>query len=195
MFKKHKQYYLSDLSWRRWRYKNTSLLLLGILVFVCLARTPAVDNLIVHVGNLGYLGAFITGIFFVSTFTAIPAGYMLYHLADYLNPGEVALLAGLGSVIGDYLIFRLFKDQIFHELAPIFQKLSHKTLRSLFKTPYFSWLLPVLGAVLIASPLPDELGVSLLGLSKIRKWQFLAVTYALNVAGIFAITSAAKLAT
>lgn len=75
----------------------------------------------------------------------------------------------------------------------MFTRLQHPTLRALFKTPYFSWLLPVIGAAVIASPLPDEAGVSLLGLSKIRKWQFFAITFALNAVGIFLIVSVATL--
>jgi len=33
---------------------------------------------------------------------------------------------------------------------------------------YLSWSLPVIGAVIIASPFPDELGISLMGFSKMK---------------------------
>ena len=49
-----------------------------------------------HWSPMGYLGAFITGIFFVSTFTVVPASVVLFRLAESLHPIEVALLAGLG---------------------------------------------------------------------------------------------------
>ncbi len=179
--------------WRRWRYKNTTLLFLGLLLFIYLAQTPQVDSLIRQAGTLGYVGAFITGIFFVSTFTAAPAGLVLFNLADHLHPVEVAIMAGLGAMVGDYLIFRLLKDHIFEELQPILGKLQHPYVRTLFKTPYFAWLLPVIGAFIIASPLPDEAGISLLGLSKIKRWQFFLVTYILNALGILGIVYIAKL--
>lgn len=179
--------------WKRWPYKNTTLLVLGLVVFVLMARSPAADSAIKQIGDLGYLGAFVTGIFFVSTFTVVPAGYVLFALAENLHPLEVALLAGLGAMIGDYIIFRLVRDQIFDELKPILSRLQHPAFRTLFKTPYFNWLLPVIGAAVIVSPLPDEAGVSLLGLSKIRKWQFFMITFSLNAIGIFLIVSVAKL--
>lgn len=179
--------------WRRWRYKNTALLVVSLVAFFYLARTPFVDSIIRQIGGLGYLGAFITGIFFVSTFTVAPAAVVLYHLADNLHPIEVALLAGLGAMVGDYIIFRFMKDRVFDELRPIFSKINHPYLRSLFKTPFFAWTLPVIGAAIIASPLPDEVGVSMLGLSKIRRWQFFLVTFLLNAAGIFFIVAATKL--
>lgn len=191
--KKKKSPYSPVQHWKNWPYKNTTFLVLGLIAFILLVRVPAVDDAIKQVGGLGYLGAFLTGIFFVSTFTAVPAAYVLYSLAETLHPVEIALLAGLGAMLGDYLIFRLVKDSLFEELKPALTKLQHPALRTLFKTPYFSWLLPFIGAVVIASPLPDEAGVSLLGLSKIRKWQFFAITFALNAVGIFLVVTAARL--
>jgi uncharacterized membrane protein YdjX (TVP38/TMEM64 family) len=52
--------------------------------------------------------------------------------------------------------------------------------------------MPFLGALIIASPVPDEIGVSILGLTKIRYWQFFMVTFILNALGIFLIVTAAK---
>ncbi len=190
---KHKHYKQMRRRWRRWRYKNTCFLLLSLVLFFILAQTPFVDSIIGQIGNLGYLGAFITGIFFVSTFTVAPAAVVLYHLADSLHPIEVALLAGLGAMVGDYIIFRFMKDRVFDELQPLFSKINHPYLRTLFKTPLFAWTLPVIGAAIIASPLPDEIGVSMLGLSKIRRWQFFVVTFLLNAAGIFIVVVVARL--
>lgn len=179
--------------WHRWKYKNTTLLIVSIITFIYLAQTPTIQSLIKQAGTLGYFGAFITGIFFVSTFTAAPAAIVLFNIADNLHPIEVALLAGLGAMVGDYLIFRLMKDKIFDEMRPIFTRLQHPYVRTLFKTPYFAWLLPVIGALIIASPLPDEVGVSMLGLTKIKRWQFFLVTYLLNAFGILVIVYLAKL--
>ena len=64
------------------------------------------------------------GIFFVSTFTVVPAMYVLYVLADKFNPFEVAVFAGLGALLGDYLIFRFLKDKIFEELKPLMERYS-----------------------------------------------------------------------
>jgi len=178
---------------RHWRYWNSTLLVLSVTAFIFLARTPSISNAISQIGSLGYIGSFITGVMFVSTFTAVPATFVLFEMADKLNPVMVAIFAGFGAMVGDYLIFRFFQDKVFDELKPIFTKLSYPAVRTLFKTPYFAWLLPVIGAVMIASPLPDEVGIGMLGLSKIKKWQFLAVTYLLNVVGIFLVVTAARL--
>jgi len=163
-----------------------------LAVFFYFADTPFVKNIISDIGNLGYLGAFITGIFFVSTFTVAPASVVLFYLVKELAPLEVALLAGLGGVVGDYIIFRFLKDRVFEELKPIFMKLGGVRLSHLISTPYFAWTAPVLGAVIIASPFPDEIGVGLLGISKLKNWQFLTLSLVLNSLGILAIITLAR---
>ncbi len=178
--------------WKSWPYKNTALLILSLILLFYFGRTDFIQNIIKTIGNLGYLGAFIMGIFFVSIFTVAPSIIVLYNLADFLNPIYIALFAGTGAALGDYIIFRFLKDKVFQELNPIFNKIGGSFTKKLFLTPYFIWLLPFLGAFIIASPLPDEAGISLMGLSKIKNWQFLSIFFLLNTIGIFIIILLAK---
>jgi hypothetical protein len=178
--------------YRHWRFKNTFLLILSLALFFYFADTAFVKNIISGIGDLGYLGAFITGIFFVSTFTVAPASVVLFYLAKELAPLEVALFAGLGGVVGDYVIFRFLKDRVFEELKPVFMRLGGVRLSHLISTPFFAWSAPVLGAIIIASPLPDEIGVGLLGISKLKNWQFLILSLVLNSLGILIIISLAR---
>jgi hypothetical protein len=150
------------------------------------------NNLIAQIGSLGYVSAFFAGIFFVSIFTVAPSSIIIFDLANQLNAFGVAILAGAGAVVGDYIIYRFLKDRVFDELKIIIDKVPRpKFLLKFFLTPYFSWLVPLWGALIIASPLPDELGVSILGLSKISRLQFIFVTFFLNTVGIMAIVALA----
>ena len=176
-----------EIRWRYWHYKNTALLGLSLLAFVYLLSQPAIDSFIRSIGELGYLGALIAGVMFTSTFTVAPGGVILYHLAQLLNPYEIALLAGAGAVLGDYVVFRYLRDRVFEELRPLGQKLASWRSFNIFRTPYFAWLTPVIGALVIASPFPDELGITLLGISKIKVWQFLILAFLLNAVGILLV--------
>jgi hypothetical protein len=180
------------LDYRGWKYKNTTLLIVSLIVFFYFADSVIVRSVIHSLGTTGYVGAFVAGIFFVSTFTVAPAAVVLFYLAEQLNPLEVALLAGLGGVVGDLLIFRFMKDRVFEELAPLFRRLKGSRISELLHTPYFGWLLPVIGATIIASPLPDELGVSILGISKMKQWQFVVLSFFLNAIGIFIVVTFAQ---
>lgn len=178
--------------WKNWQYKNTTLLILSLVLFFMLSQLPAFKNFISYIGNFGYIGAFVSGVFFVSVFTVAPAGVVLFFLADTLNPLWVATFAGFGAVLGDYLIFRFLKERVFDELKPTFFKNGGYILGKLFKTPYFAWLLPIFGALIIASPFPDEIGIGLLGISKLKNWQFILLSFLLNSVGIFLVIIAAK---
>lgn len=175
-----------------WKYKNTIFLGISLVALFILADTAIAHALIRQIGSYGYIGAFITGIFFVSTFTVAPASVVLFHLSQELNPYAIALSAGAGAVIGDIIIFRFLKDGVFDELKPLFRRFRGSYMSRLFKTPYFAWFVPVAGAIIIASPLPDEIGIGLLGLTKIKWWQFALLAFGLNSVGIFVIVTLAQ---
>lgn len=178
--------------WKHWHYKNTALLILSLVIFFFFAEHPIIKSTISQIGNLGYFGAFLAGILFVSIFTIAPAAVVIFFLADTLNPVWVAIVAGMGGVLGDFLIYKLFKDRVFAELEPLFLKSGGSIFKRLFKTPHFGWLLPIIGAVIIASPIPDEIGIGFLGGSKLKNWQFLLLTMIVNPIGIFLIILTAK---
>lgn len=176
-----------------WKFKNTFLLILSLIIFIFLIQTPLIDKVIKYIGSFGYISAFFSGVFFISTFTVVPSSVILFHLSEFLNPYIVALLAGIGAMLGDYIVFRFIKDKVFEEWYIFFKRFKLPRIKKLFKTPYFAWMLPVLGAIIIASPIPDEIGISLLGLSKIKKWQFFIITFVLNTVGILIIILSAQL--
>lgn len=174
-----------------WRYKNLTIAALGIIIAIFLSRFEGFHSFLLHLGGLGYLGAFIAGIFFVSTFTVATSALVLLILAETLSPLEIGLIAGLGAVVGDVTIFHFVKDNVISEIEDIYNHMDRKKhLKKLFRSRYFSWMLPVIGSMIIASPLPDELGVSLMGLSKISTFRFIVLSYMLNSLGIFLVVSA-----
>lgn len=178
--------------WKNWKYKNTALLIVSIILFLYFLDSRYVQIAVKSIGGFGYIGSFISGMFFVSVFTIAPASAILFDIAKHLNPYLVALSAGIGAVLGDYIILRILKDQVFEELFPLFRKVNGSFLGTIFSSPFFAWMIPLAGAIAIASPLPDEIGISLMGLSKIKNWQFILITFLLNSVGIFVIISLAR---
>lgn len=177
---------------KRWKYQNTTLLFLSLIALYYVADTSAVNAFIHKIGEFGYLGAFGAGIFFVSTFTVAPSSVLLFHIAQELSPVIVALCAGAGAVIGDVVIYRFFKNDVFEELRPLFATYGGSHLEALLHTPYFAWLAPVAGALIVASPLPDEAGLALMGMSRMKTWQVAWLSFVLNTVGIFIIVSIAQ---
>ncbi|EKD53079.1 MAG: hypothetical protein ACD_61C00163G0005 [uncultured bacterium] len=174
-----------------WKYKNLSIACVGVILAIILSRVEGFHSFLLHLGNFGYIGAFIAGMLFVSTFTIATSALVLLVIAETLSPIEIGLIAGLGAVVGDMLIFRFVKDGLSGEIEDIFKNFDKKRhIKHLFHSKYFNWMLPVIGAMIIASPFPDELGVSLMGISKMSTVKFVVMSYFLNSIGIFLIVSA-----
>ena len=174
-----------------WRYKNLTIVFIGVVLAIVLSKNEIFRSFLLHLGNFGYIGAFVAGIFFVSTVTVATSALVLLTLAETLSPIELGLLAGLGAVVGDVLIFNLIKDDLANEIEDLYEQIdTKKHLVKLFHTKYFNWVLPIIGAIIIASPLPDEMGISLINLSKMNSFKFIILSYLLNSIGIFLIVSA-----
>ena len=172
------------------RYKkhtHINLLLsgLGIVAAVMLSRSPQFAELMLQLGSYRYLGAFVAGILFVCTATTGIGAVMLVVLAKQLPILTLCLTAGLGAVLADLVMFRVVKDGLLEELEDIYNQLHGRKLSHIFHSKAFRWTLPVLGAIIIASPLPDELGVGLMGISKLSVPRFAVLSWILNSIGIF----------
>lgn len=179
---------------QHWRYKNLTLVFLGVITSLLLSRIEAFQTFLFHLGTLGYIGAFLAGVLFVNTFTVATGALILLVLAKQLSAVEIGITAGLGAVVGDLLIFRFVENNLESELEAVYNKIDSKHhFMKLLHSRYFHWTLPVLGALIIASPLPDELGVTLMGISKMKTYKFMIVSFLLNSLGIFSVVSASLL--
>lgn len=177
--------------WYRYHYKNLTYLGLSLIIALILLRIEPFHNLLLGLGKMGYLGAFIGGVLFVSTFTVSIGTVILLLLVEYLNPIEIGIIAGMGAVVSDLTIFHFVRSKgLADEIKHFFQYFGSDKISHLLHTKYFSWTLPVIGALIIASPLPDELGVSLMGISRMKTSKFLLLSFLLNSIGIFLVVSA-----
>lgn len=157
-----------------------------------LAKDERFHLFLLTLGSWGYIGALFAGILFVSSFTVATGAVVLVILAEKLSSVELAIVAGLGGMIGDFIIFRFVKDGLLSEIIPIYNNLGGKHLTRILFSKYFRWILPIIGAIIIASPFPDELGVSLMGITKIKSYQFLILTFALDTFGVYIFITSAR---
>lgn len=177
--------------WKSFKYKNLTLLFISIVFAFFLARYEPFHQLLLHLDGLGYVSIFIAGFLFVSTFTVSTGIVILLVLAERFSPLEIGIIAGLGAVVGDLVIFQFVKDKLVDELKDIYHQIDRKRqLKRILYSKYFRWTPPVIGAIIIASPFPDEIGISLMGLSKMKTYQFILLSFILNAIGIFLVISA-----
>jgi len=167
--------------------RDLGAVVLSVIVAVILAQTGVLSSILTSTQAWRFLGVFLAGMFFVSIFTTAPAGVVLFEIAQVNSIWEVALFGGLGALVGDLLIFRFIKDSLARDISSLLKKTNQKRLISIFRLKLFRWLLPFLGALVVASPLPDEIGLTMMGLSKMKMLVFIPISFTLNFLGILII--------
>lgn len=178
--------------WLEYEYKHTTLALLALVLFVLVIDSALIVSVIHTIDEFGYASGLLAGALSVSFFTAAPALILLIDLAQFLDPLLLAVLVATGSVIGDWLIIKFFEERIFTELGPAIEKLKLRRLKQALSRPYGKWVLVLIGAIFVSSPLPDEVGLALMGVSKANRLFVLLLCFFLNFVGAFIVILVAK---
>lgn len=173
--------------------------LLRDLLFVCvsvvlaflLVRSGTLHELLASVRSVAFFGPLVAGLFFTSAFTTPIAIVVLAEMSLSIPVPmpilHVALLGAVGALAGDLVIFMFIKDTFGRDLRDYLKVHPHRKLQKFFHLRLFRWLTPVLGALIIASPLPDELGLAMMGVARIKLRVLIPISLTLNFLGIVLI--------
>src|SRR3989338_4465166 len=169
-------------------YPKLTALVICIILAYFLFSNPSTQTYVSHLGSYGYLGVFIAGILFAFGFTApFSVGFFIS-----LNPSNIwiaGIIGGLGALMSDLIIFSTIKVSFEDEFKKLrnsktFVKITRLIERSI-KEKIRIYLMYAFAGILIASPLPDEAGVTMLaGLTKISVKILTIVSFILNTLGI-----------
>lgn len=172
---------------------DIAIIMLSVLVAVLLVHTNVLAVLIASAGEIGIFGAFIAGMFFTSLFTTAPAIAALGEISILQGIFYTALFGAMGAVVGDIIIFRFVRNRFSEHVSEMMTHRSvWKRFHLLFKRRFFRWLTFFIGGFIIASPLPDELGIAVLGFSKMRVKYFVVLSFVFNFLGILVIGLVAR---
>lgn len=170
------------------KYPKFILFFFTVFLAYFLYEESAYGPLHDFVFSLGYFGSFIAGLMFTFGFTTAFAIALFLVLAKSQNIFLAAFIGGIGSLISDFIIFKFIRKTFSDEIS----KLTHEKVISYLDRhiPHKikKYFVAFLGGVIIASPLPDEIGVALLASSvKISTKMFGVVSYLSNTIGIFIV--------
>ncbi|MBI2632685.1 hypothetical protein HYW75_06795 [Candidatus Pacearchaeota archaeon] len=172
------------------RFKYPKLLILfSIIILAYLIFTqPYFENFVSRLDNLGYLSIIFSGVLFSFGFTTpFAVGIFLS-----LNPENIllaSLLGGIGAMISDIFIFKIIKFSFIDEFKLLEKTKPLKKIISLIDNNIAHkikiYLLYAFAGIIIASPLPDEIGVTMLaGLTKIKIRKLALISFIFNTIGI-----------
>ncbi len=165
--------------------RDVIMIAIGIAVALFISKIGIVGYVVTSFKDYYIITSFIAGIFFTSIFTLAPSSVTLVHLAKTAPIGSVVFWGGLGAMCGDLILFLFIKDRFADDLKRALKPYHIKYFLKSLHFGFMRWLSPVIGALLIASPLPDEFGITLLGMSKIKASVLMPIAFVMNMLGIY----------
>lgn len=165
--------------------KRTFIFILSLSVAWWLIKTGLLHSLLATILPIRFLADFLTGLFYTSFLTSPIAVVMLFVISESGgNPIITAIVAGFGAMLGDLLIVKLFREKLARDVNVITHELQLQRVTKLLQMLKLEFIVPLFGAIIIASPFPDEVGLMMLGASKLKYQEIMVLTYVLNTAGI-----------
>jgi len=176
------------------KYPKLTLLLGTFIAAYVLHSLGVFDRLEQMLNGHGYWSMLLAGMLFSFGFTAAFGLAIMVDLAIHVDPFLGAIVGGIGAMLTDIGIFSLVRFAIFHDeihrlrgsrLLRFFRAaLHHSSISDNVRTI----LLWSFAGIIIASPLPDEFGVTLVSsVTKVRSKEFAFLCLLLNIVGILCI--------
>ena len=166
-------------------HKNIVLMALSFVLSYLILTNSSLLFFIKKFEGIGYIGAFIVGIFFSYGITIAPALSSLIIIAKELNPLYVAMLGALGAIISDYIIFSYIKKGMIKEIKNLSNEFNiHPKFNKVF-LKYTKKIAPYFAGVILASPFPtDELAAAIFSSANISKRKFMLIAFTAKFIGL-----------
>lgn len=169
------------------------ILFVSIVGTVFLVKTGLAREMFGILHSAPVIASFLAGLFFTSVITIAPAAVAISEIALSRPVIEVAFFGAFGAAIGDLILFLFIQKRIGKDIDEMISESVRKNTLSIFRFEFLRWLNPVLGMLMIVSPLPDELGVALLAFSKVKPATLFGFCFFFHFLGIMIIVSALRI--
>lgn len=184
--KKHApQVYHSSRKKFHFRYPRMIILVLCIILAYLLFSNPFIFSYISRLEYANtYLCSFIAGILLAFGFSSA-LGVGLFVTLQPQNIFLATFLGGLGAMFADLILFKMIKNSFVEEFRELkkkgvmgkIEKIMNNHKHVLFK----HYLLYAVAGIIIATPLADEAGVSMLaGLTTIKQNVLLVMSFVIH---------------
>ncbi len=146
----------------------------------------------------GYISMFLGGLLFSFGFTTPFAIAIFIEMADTVNPVWGALIAGFAAMLSDMTIFEFVRFSFLDELHRLNATSTVEWIRRRLHQDSIPerirrYISISVAGILIASPLPDELGVTLLsGASEMKPGTFAGICLFCDCIGVLIVLLATQ---
>lgn len=169
--------------------RDATIIAISVIIAILVHQLNYVEHLLEFTSGLYFfMAAFLAGIFFASTFTVAIAISVFLLLSETHNPLLIAVFGGLGALLGDAFIFKFLREDLIADFEYLEKHFGKRIVRRIFHSKLIFWFLPIVAALTIISPLPDEVGLLLLASIKLKYHRFFLLSFLLNTVGIFILS-------
>ena len=170
------------------KYPKLSLFIISIILvyvlFSGLAYKPLHDALLF----MGYFGTFLAGLLYPYALTSAAGTGILLILAKEQNLLLAGAIAGIGALISDIILFLFVTHSFSDEVQKLSKERVVRTVNRWIPDSIRVYLLASFAGLLIASPLPTEIGILLMtSIKNISFKKFIIIIYVLHATAIFVI--------
>src|SRR3989337_3247609 len=169
--------------------KHFLIIALSVAVAIYIQISAVADILVSYFSSIYFVpAAFLVGFLFSITFTAAISTSVFILLAETThNPFLIALIGGLGSLAANSIIYKFFKEEIIDDIQFIEKRYARRIAHKIIHSKTVIGLTPYVAALLLASPLPDELGILILVGANFKYTRFFLFSFAFHTIGILII--------
>ncbi|MDO8468983.1 MAG: hypothetical protein Q7S29_04470 [Candidatus Peribacter sp.] len=182
------------------RYPKLTILLGTFVAAYFLHEVRVFDQFIQLFGGHGYWTMLVAGLTYSFGFTAAFGTALIVELSPSVDPVLGAIVGGLGAAFTDIGIFSLVRSSMFSDeigqlkASRIVLRIRESLRNSIPSKRMRHVLLWISAGIIIASPLPDEFGVTLVSaISPLRLRWFPLLCLVLNTLGILIVLSGTKM--
>lgn len=172
----------------KFRYPKILILIIVMVASYFIFKSPQIMQYLSGLEKYHYFGIFISGMLLVFGFTA-PLAIGLFVAINPSNIFLAAIIGGLGATLGDLFIFNIIRISFMDEFKKIEKT---KLIKEIEKdADYFGakprhYFMYAFAGLMIASPLPDEVGIAMLsGLGKINQKALAILAFILHTLAIY----------
>jgi len=170
--------------YEKFQLRSIIFFFVTLIVIFFFLTTPQIATYIETAGRIGGSeSSFAAGAFYTSYVTAPAATAAIFFLGKVQHPLSVAFVGAFGSMLADYLLFRFVRKRIRPSVFALAKKVKSNHTKKVLRR-----IAPAVAFAILASPLPDELGVAILGIAKFKTKKFFLVSYLANFLGILIIS-------
>jgi hypothetical protein len=142
---------------------------------------------------MGYFGTFLAGLLYPYALTSAAGTGILLILAKEQSLLLAGVIAGIGALISDVILFFFVKHGFSDEVEKLSKEKFIQTISNRIPNSVREYFLGVFASILIASPLPTEMGIMLMtSIKNISTKKFIILIYILHASAIFIILLIAR---